>query len=127
MTLFAITFLAPPPRGVAALVSVTDDKIQLTILILGRVALSSCYHLDACVYMKSNKTKVNLTCFPLAVGSRIASHMNVWPYFSIVFVFHLPTPTCFTNCQFGTQYGHNKTREKTKRFLNRIKCKYNKR
>ena len=37
----ANTFLAPPPRGVAALVSVSDDKIQITILILRRDALSS--------------------------------------------------------------------------------------
>ena len=37
----ANTFLAPPPRGVAALVSVSDDKIQITILILRRGALSS--------------------------------------------------------------------------------------
>ena len=29
-----------PPRGVAALVSVSDDKIQITILILTRGALS---------------------------------------------------------------------------------------
>ena len=36
----ANTFLAPPPRGVAALVSVSDDKIQTTILILRRGALS---------------------------------------------------------------------------------------
>ena len=36
----ANTFLAPPPRGVAALVSVSDDKIQITILILRRGALS---------------------------------------------------------------------------------------
>ena len=37
----ANTFLAPPPRGVAALVSVSDDKIQITILILRRGALSN--------------------------------------------------------------------------------------
>ena len=37
----ANTFLAPPPRGVAALVSVSDDKIQITILILRRGALST--------------------------------------------------------------------------------------
>ena len=36
----ANTFLAPPPRGVAALVSVSDDKIQTTLLILRRGALS---------------------------------------------------------------------------------------
>ena len=36
----ANTFLAPPPRGVAALVSVSDDKIKITILILRRGALS---------------------------------------------------------------------------------------
>ena len=36
----ANTFLAPPPRGVVALVSVSDDKIQITILILRRGALS---------------------------------------------------------------------------------------
>ena len=37
----ANTFLAPPPRGVAALVSVSDGKIQITILILRRGALST--------------------------------------------------------------------------------------
>ena len=37
----AITFLAPGPRGVAALVPVSNDKIQITILILGRGALST--------------------------------------------------------------------------------------
>ena len=37
----ANTFLAPPPRGVAALVSVSDVKIQITILILRRGALST--------------------------------------------------------------------------------------
>ena len=36
----ANTFLAPPPRGVVALVSVSDDKTQI-ILILRRGALSS--------------------------------------------------------------------------------------
>ena len=36
----ANTFLAPPPRGVVALVSVSDDKIQITILILRRGAVS---------------------------------------------------------------------------------------
>ena len=36
----ANTFLAPPPRGVVALVSVSDDKIQITMLIPGRSALS---------------------------------------------------------------------------------------
>ena len=35
------TFLAPVPRGVAALVPVSDDKIQITLLILGRDALST--------------------------------------------------------------------------------------
>ena len=39
----ANTFLAPPPRGVAALVSVSDDKIQITILILRRGALSKSF------------------------------------------------------------------------------------
>ena len=37
----ANTFLGPAPRGVAALVSVSDDKIQITILILRRGALST--------------------------------------------------------------------------------------
>ena len=37
----ANTFLAPPPRGIVALVSVSDDKIQITILILRRGALST--------------------------------------------------------------------------------------
>ena len=36
----ANTFLGPAPRGVAALVSVSDDKIQITMLIPGRSALS---------------------------------------------------------------------------------------
>ena len=36
----ANTFLAPPPRGVVALVSVSDDKIQITTLILRRGVLS---------------------------------------------------------------------------------------
>ena len=40
----ANTFLAPPPRGVAALVSVSDDKIQITILRLRRGALSRWGH-----------------------------------------------------------------------------------
>ena len=39
----ANTFLAPPPRVVAALVSVSDDNIQITILILRRGALSTQY------------------------------------------------------------------------------------
>ena len=33
------TFLAPGPRGVATFVAVSDDKIQITILVLGRGAL----------------------------------------------------------------------------------------
>ena len=37
----ANTFLIPLPRGVVALVSVSDDKIQITILILRRGALST--------------------------------------------------------------------------------------
>ena len=37
----ANNFLAPPPRGVVALVSVSDDKMQMTILILRRGALSN--------------------------------------------------------------------------------------
>ena len=41
----ANTFLAPPPRGVVALVSVSDDKIQITILILRRGALSIFFRL----------------------------------------------------------------------------------
>ena len=35
------TFLAPGPRGVATLVPVSNDKIQITLLILGRCALSN--------------------------------------------------------------------------------------
>ena len=34
-------FLATGPRGVAALVPVSDDKIQITLQILGRYALST--------------------------------------------------------------------------------------
>ena len=37
----ANTFLAPVPRGVAALVPVSDDKTQITLLILGQGALST--------------------------------------------------------------------------------------
>ena len=37
----ANTFLAPAPRGVAALVTVSDDNTQITLLILMRGALSS--------------------------------------------------------------------------------------
>ena len=43
----ANTFLAPCSRGVAALVLVLDDKIQMTLLILGRGALSHCEHSNA--------------------------------------------------------------------------------
>ena len=37
----ANTFLAPAPRGVAALVPVSDDKTQIILLILMRGALST--------------------------------------------------------------------------------------
>ena len=51
----ANTFLAPPPRGVVALVSVSDDKIQITILILRRGALSTLLLLQTCCMLKVSK------------------------------------------------------------------------
>ena len=42
VTLFGRYFLAPGPIMVAALVSVSDDKIQITILMLRRGADASC-------------------------------------------------------------------------------------
>ena len=39
--LLANTFLAPGPRGVAALVPISDDKIQIILLTMGLGAFSS--------------------------------------------------------------------------------------
>ena len=70
----ANTFLAPPPRGVAALVSVSDDKIQITILILRRGALSinDCWPSlrTYCEWSKMAKTSSELES---ALSSRCSS------------------------------------------------------
>ena len=66
----ANTFLAPPPRGVVALVSVSDDKIQITILILRRGALSTPWFVVYCCLEHTP------SCWPLMHFSAQPSYLN---------------------------------------------------